>query len=171
MVPRGVLYRPHVQTCAVLSVIGVLGMLAAMLGYYGTDLLRGVYAGTGDVVMWDWLWAIWCGWSKLGVVAGAVCGLAGGLSRGGGLVGALATLAVPASLLYPSVLAGRPLTSMLDRPGPLTWFLLAALGVSAALTLRAVLGFAAKTPGHTPLATDWLGVTARSDRQRRRRAA
>ena len=132
-------------------VLGALGMLAAMLGYYGTDLVRGVYDRAGDVVMWDWFWGDLVSWSKLGVVAGAVFGMAGALTRRGGLAGALALLAVPASILYPSVLAGRPLVSFVERPSLLTWTALVAMAVSASLVARALVRLA-RHRGSSPAA-------------------
>jgi len=73
---------------------GALGLVAGMVGYYGTDVLRGVYT-VGAGVKWDWLFGDFRSWSQAAVVAGAVFGLAGAVARRGGAVGAMALLYQP----------------------------------------------------------------------------
>lgn len=117
-------------------VLGAAGMVAAMVGYYGLDLARGVYSRGGGV-KWDWLVGDFVSWTTIGVVAGAVFAFAGALTRRGGVVGAVALLALPATVMYPDVLARRPL-GFLDHLGVLTWLALLSIAVSVVMLVRAL---------------------------------
>ncbi|WP_323096874.1 DUF6518 family protein [Intrasporangium sp. YIM S08009] len=119
-------------------VFGALGLLAGMVGYYGTDLLRGVYSVSAGV-KWDWWWGDLRGWSQVGLVAGAVFALAGAVARRGGAIGALALLALPAVTVYPTLLGRRPLSGLWERPSLLTCLALSVTATSLVLLARAAI--------------------------------